>query len=110
MATVGEVIEMINQKIHKRNFHVAKINMDLIPEGTNEENNTSHDLMAQTYDWRFAGKVDGIDLPSRDEVYHVDLTADNVAYIGRALEVYDRLHFEVRIKPMLEKMIKDVKC
>lgn len=108
MSTVGEAIEALNGQIHKKNFHVTMINMDLIPKGTNEENNTSYDLMQQTYDWRYAGKIKGHELPDKGTVYHVDLTADNMAYIGRALEVYDRLHFEVHMKPILENMVKKV--
>ena len=106
MSTVGEAIRMLNEQTHKSNFHVSMTNMDLIPEGTNEENNTSHDLMQQTYDWRYAGKIKGRDLPDKDTVFHVDLTADNMAYIGRALEVYDRLHFEVHIEPALKNIIQ----
>lgn len=106
MSTVGEAIAALNKQTHKGNFHVTMVDMSLLPEGTNEENNTSHDLMQQTYDWRYAGKIKGHDLPDKDTVYHVELTADNMAYIGRALEVYDRLHFEVHMKPILENMVK----
>lgn len=107
MSTVGEAIKKLNELTHEKNFHVTMVNMDLIPEGTNEENNTPYELMYQTYDWRYAGKVKGHGLPDKDTVFHVDLTADNMAYIGRALEVYNRLYFEVHMKPILDYMIKE---
>ena len=106
MSTIGEAIAALNKQTHKYNFHVTMVSMDLLPDGTNEEKNTSHDLMQQTYDWSYAGKINGHDLPDKDTVYHVDLTADNIAYIGRALDVYDKLLFEVHTKPILENMAK----
>lgn len=106
MNTVGEAIKELNDRhCHPNNFHIAMIEMDLLLEGTDEENNTSHDLMKQTYDWRYAGKIKGQELPKDDDVFHVDLTAANMRYIGRALEVYDKLCFDLHMKPILERMI-----
>jgi hypothetical protein len=106
MSTVGEAIKALNEQTHKKNFHVFMVNMDEVPEGTDEEENTAHDLMQQTYDWRYAGKITGHKLPSDDTVFHVDLTAANMRYIGRALELYNRVHFDMRMKPILENMIQ----
>lgn len=106
MSTVGEAIEALNSQLHKKNFHATMVNMMNVPKGTDEEDNTMHDLMVQTYDWRYAGVVKGHELPSDDEVFHVNLTAANMRYIGRALEVYHRIHFEIYMKPILENMIQ----
>lgn len=100
MSTVGEAIKALNDKhCHPNNFHVAMIAMDLLPEPTSAEDNTMHDLLTQTYDWRY-------EKPGDDEVYHVSLNADNMRYIGRALEVYNRIIFELHMKPHLEEVIK----
>lgn len=108
MSTVGEALELLNKQTHEKKFHVTMVNMDMIPEGTEEEENTMHDLMQQTYDWRYAGKIKGHDLPSDDTVFHVDLTAANMRYIGAALECYSRIHFEIYMKPILERMMDKI--
>ena len=98
MSTLGEVVKELNERTcHPNNFHVAMINMDLLPEPTSEEDNTMHDLLKQTYDFRF-------DKPG-DDVFHVDLTADNMRYIGRALEVYNEIIFNLHMKPLLKEII-----
>ena len=100
MSTLGEVIDELNEKTcHPNHYHVALINMDLLPEPTSEEDNTMHDLLKQTYDFRF-------DKPGDDDVFHVDLTADNMKYIGRALEVYNRIIFDLHKKQHIEDIIK----
>jgi hypothetical protein len=106
MSTVREALNALNTQIHDKNFHATMVNMDLVPEGTSEENNTPHDLMQQTYDWRYAGKIKGHELPDDDTVFHVDLTTANLRFLGRAIEVYDRIHFEVHIEPALKQIVK----
>ena len=105
MSTLKEALEALNSQFHDYGYHITKVNMDLVPEGTDEEENTMHDLMKQTYDWRYAGKIKGHELPSDDTVFHVDLSAANMRYIGAALEVFNQIHFEIHIKPVLERMI-----
>ena len=87
--TVRQAIDLLNERqCHPMGFHLAMVREDMLEKtdmfGGDSDGDTPHDLMAQTYDWRWGGQ------PKRGE-YTVKLTAGNMRYIGRAIEVYERV-------------------
>lgn len=103
MSTVKEAIDMMNtQHCHPSGFHLTMVRQDLVPESAagEKEGNTCHRLLKQTYDWRYHE-------PDKAE-YTVKLTADDMKYIGRALEIYNQVVYEIHLKPALESMIKSM--
>lgn len=101
MSTVREALDMLNETLHKSEYHAEMVRMELMPEEMAFDN-TPHDLMKQTYDWRYEDA--GITKPDKDE-YTVKLTADNVRYIGRAIEVYEKFLSELWVKPALKRIV-----
>ena len=92
----GETIELLNdQYAHEEGFHLSTLNMSLFPEELCWSD-TAHDLMAQTYDWRW-------NEPDKDE-YTVVLSAENMRYIGNAIEAYQKTMSELYIEPKLRKI------
>lgn len=103
MSTVKEAIDMMNtQHCHPSGFHLTMVRQDLVPESAagEKEGNTCHRLLKQTYDWRYHE-------PDKAE-YTVKLTADDMKYIGRALEIYNQVVYEIHLKPALESMMKSM--
>lgn len=89
MMTVRQAIDLLNERqCHPLGLHLAIVHEDMLEKtdmfGGDSDGDTPHDLMAQTYDWRFGGQ------PKAKE-YTVKLTAGNMRYIGRAIEVYERV-------------------
>lgn len=96
MSTVGEAVKMMNDvHLHPQGFHLFFVREDLLAEDSGD---TPHHIMSQTYDWRF-GKPD-------KEEYTVKLTAEDMEYLGKALEVYHEANFTRYLKPALERMIE----
>lgn len=117
--TVRQAIDLMNERqCHPLGFHLAIVREDMLEKadmfGGDSDGDTPHDLMAQTYDWRWGGQ------PKRGE-YTVKLTAGNMRYIGRAIEVYERVlqdryqkevldeiygkgHFEESIKKIVQSL------
>lgn len=99
MSTVKEAITMLNEKhCHPAKHHVAMVNMDYLPKDLAYDN-TAHDLMKQTYDWRYDF------VKSDKDEYTVTLTKENVKYLGNAIEVYNRIMFELYLEPELKSII-----
>lgn len=119
MMTVRQAIDLLNERqCHPLGLHLAIVHEDMLEKtdmfGGDSDGDTPHDLMAQTYDWRFGGQ------PKAKE-YTVKLTAGNMRYIGRAIEVYERVlqdryqkevfdeiygkgHFEESIKKIVQSL------
>ena len=117
--TVRQAIDLLNERqLHPLGLHLALVHEDMLEKtdmfGGDSDGDTPHDLMAQTYDWRFGGQ------PGAKE-YTVKLTASNMRYIGRAIEVYERVlndrfqkevfdeiygkgHFEESIKKIVQSL------
>ena len=96
--TVGDAIKELNeQHCHEMGFHVAMVPMDHLPEEMQEVELPAR-LFKQTYDWRYR-KPD-------KELYTVTLTAEDMEFLGHAIEVYDRIMFDLHMKPHLEETIK----
>lgn len=93
--TFGEALDRLNQHCHPAGYHVSMHRTELLPL---EASNTPHDIIKQTYDWRFQE-------PDKEE-YTITLTAENVKYIGRAIEVYTEALCELHIKTHLEDIVK----
>ena len=96
--TIKSIIKQLNDEhCHPAGYHLSMLRMDLMPEDLASVN-TEHDLMQQTYDWRYH--------PPEADYYTVNLSADDMRYIGNALEIYSRAMFELHIEPQLEQLIK----
>lgn len=117
--TVRQAIDLLNERqCHPMGFHLAMVREDMLEKtdmfGGDSDGDTPHDLMAQTYDWRWGGQ-------SKRGEYTVKLTAGNMRYIGRAIEVYERVlndrfqkevfdeiygkgHFEESIKKIVQSL------
>ena len=95
--TVKEAIDALNEThCHGAGFHVAMHNMEHCPEELANSDAMYH-LMKQTYDWRY-GK------PEKEQ-YTVTLSGADMEYIGNALEIYNRVMFELHIEPALKRII-----
>ena len=104
MSTVKEAIEQLNEKhCHPAGFHVAMHSMDLFPEEMTD-NNAMYNLMTQTFDWRY----EKLGYEQAKVKYTVKLTKDDIKYIGNAMEVYNRVMFEMHIAPAIERMVKKI--
>ena len=102
MSTVREAVDALNEKhLHEAGFHLAMLRLDKLEYtdmfGGDSDGDAPHDLMAQTYDWRFGGQPD-------KEEYTVKLTASNMRYIGRALEIYNDALMDVYSERMKEEL------
>lgn len=97
-ATFGEAVRLLNEKHLHPTHHLFFVSMDLLPEKMMELE-TSYNVMKQTFDWRFGGT------PDKPE-YTLTLSADDMRYIGNALEVYHQALYELYIEPQLEEMCK----
>lgn len=96
MSTVGEAVKMMNDEhLHPAGFHLFYVRDDLIAEHSGD---APHHLMSQTYDWRYEG-------PDK-ESYTVTLSADDMKYIGNAMEVYQTAYFTRHLAPALKRMIE----
>lgn len=96
MSTVGEVVKMMNEvHLHPQGFHLFFVSEKLIAEDLGD---TPHHILSQTYDWRY-GKPD-------KEEYTIKLTAADVEYLGKALEVYDEAIFTRYLKPEIECLME----
>ena len=117
--TVRQAIDLLNERqLHPLGLHLALVHEDMLEKtdmfGGDSDGDAPHDLMAQSYDWRFGGQ------PGAKE-YTVKLTASNMRYIGRAIEVYERVlndrfqkevfdeiygkgHFEESIKKIVQSL------
>ena len=96
--TVENVIKELNDRYcHAEGFHVAMIPMDHLPEEMSEVELPAH-LLKQTYDWRYRK-------PDKEQ-YTVTLTAEDMEFLGHAIEVYDRIIFDLHMRPHLEEIIK----
>ena len=97
-ATVGEAVRLLNEKHLHPTHHLFFVSMDLLPEKMMELE-TIHNVMKQTFDWRFGGKPDKAE-------YTLTLSADDMRYIGNAMEVYHQALYELYLEPHLEEMCK----
>ena len=97
-ATVGEAVRLLNEKHLHPSHHLFFVRMDLLPEKMMALD-TIHNVMKQSFDWRFGG------VPDKAE-YTLTLSADDMRYIGNALEVYHTAMFGLYLKPQLEAMCK----
>lgn len=117
--TIRQAIDLLNERqCHPLGLHLALVREDMLEKtdmfGGDSDGDTPHDLMVQTYDWRWGG------IPDAKE-YTVKLTAGNMRYIGRAIEVYERVlqdrfekevideiygkgHFEESIKKIVQSL------
>lgn len=96
--TLGEAVEQLNEKCaHPAGFHLALLEMRLFPEEL-ENSETVHDLIKQTYDWRWHE-------PKKD-AYTVTLSAENMRFIGNAIEAYTRVMNEIYIEPYIKEIVE----
>lgn len=98
--TVKDVIRQLNDdNCHQAGMHLTMVRLDLLPQCLAYAQ-TAYNIIQQTYDWRYYP-------PERDE-YVVELSAEDMKYIGNALEVYNgimsELHVEPKLKELIEKM------
>ena len=100
MSTVKEVVDLLNeQHIHPAGHHITIVDQRFLPE-KNVSDDAPHRLMKQTFDWRYSFVK-----PDKEE-YTVKLSADDVRYIGNAIEVYDKILFELHMKDKIVQMIR----
>ncbi len=99
MSTVMEAVELLNkQHVHPVGHHVTIVDQRFLPE-KNACDETPHRLMRQTFDWRYPFVK-----PDKEE-YTVRLSADDIRYIGNAIEVYDKILFELYVGPAFKRMV-----
>ena len=97
MITFGESVKMLNDGYaHPSGFHLATLDMGLFPEEL-ADSETAHDLIKQTYDWRW-------NEPDKEE-YEVKLSAENMRFIGNAIEAYTKALNEIYIEPHLKEIV-----
>lgn len=100
MSTVGEAVEMLNEThLHPQGFHLFFVRDELIDDGSGD-GDPPYTLMRQTYDWRF-------DRPDKPE-YTVTLSAADMEYIGKAMEVYHEACYTRHLEPALRRLIKSL--
>lgn len=100
MITFGEAVEMLNeQHAHECGYHLSTLDITLFPKEL-AHSDTPHNLMKQTYDWRWYE-------PDK-ETYSVELSADDMRYIGYALEAYNKTMGELYIEPELKKLAESL--
>lgn len=99
MSTVKDAFAALNETLHPNGFHAAMVPLNMMDYndlfGGEGSGDAPHHLMTQTYDWRFGGK------PDKDK-YTVKLSAKDMEYMGRALELYHRVCFDRYEKEMKE--------
>lgn len=96
--TIKSIIKQLNDEhCHPAGYHLSMLRMDLMPEDLAGVN-TEHDLMQQTYDWRYH--------PPDKESYMVELSAKDMRYIGNAMEIYSRVMSELHVEPKLKELIR----
>ena len=103
MSTVREALDMLNETLYPYGFYVAKVPLDGLEYedlfGGDGNGDAEHHLLSQTYDWRYHE-------PDK-ESYTVTLSAKDMRYIGRAMEIYHTVCFE-RYNKRFEEEIKRV--
>ena len=98
VSTFGETVQMLNEKYaHPSGFHLSLLDMGLFPEELSGSE-TPHELLAQTYDWRW-------DEPEKEE-YNVKLSAENMRFVGNAIEAYRKMMNELYVEPHLEEIVR----
>lgn len=96
MSTVREAVKMMNNvHLHPQGFHLFFVREDLLSENPSD---VPHNIMKQTYDWRFGKKPD-------KEQYTLTLSAADMEYLGNALEVYHEAIYTRYIEPDLENIL-----
>lgn len=96
--TVKDAIRQLNDDYcHPAGMHLTMVRLDLTPEDLASVE-TEHDLMQQTYDWRYRQ-------PERER-YYVVLSAKDMQYIGNALEIYGNIMSELHVEPKLKELIE----
>ena len=98
VSTFGETVQMLNEKYaHPSGFHLSLLDMGLFPEELSGSE-TPHELLTQTYDWRW-------DEPEKEE-YNVKLSAENMRFVGNAIEAYRKTMNELYVEPHLEEIVR----
>ena len=97
--TVQDALDEINKALHLKGAHAEFVTDQYLTEEMCNSN-TPHNLMSQSFDWRY-----DFVKPTKDE-YTVKLTVDDIRYIGNAIEVYEKFLFGRFIKPSLNTIIK----
>jgi len=99
MSTVKEVVDLLNeQHVHPAGHHVTIVDQRFLPE-KDVCDDAPHRLMRQTFDWRYQFVK-----PDKEE-YTVKLSADDIRYIGNAIEIYNKILFELYVGPAFKRMV-----
>lgn len=98
VSTFGETVQMLNEKYaHPSGFHLSLLNTGLFPEEL-ADSDTPHELIKQTYDWRWS--------EPKEEEYTVRLSAENMRFVGNAIEAYVKTMNELYVEPHLEEIVR----